>query len=213
MKSGTNDLRGNLFEFFRNEALNARNYFQRSNPAKPDYRRNQFGGTVGGPVFRDRTFFFADYQGQRQSIARSPISTVPTLLQREGIFTERIGASDARDLRPGDRTVAHAVSGQHIRGPPDPVALAAQRYPLPTSSGTNNYTRTANEIDSRISGRPCRSPASVRDHVSGGWRTSAVHPVTPLPEAAEYDRHARSRGTRWRGRSRRTTSTRFPAIC
>ena len=49
-KSGTNAFHGNGFEFFRNEALNARNFFQSTNPVKPDYRRNQFGGTLGGPL-------------------------------------------------------------------------------------------------------------------------------------------------------------------
>ena len=90
-KSGANAVHGSMFEFFRGEALNARNYFQRSNPEKPQYSRNQFGGVLGGPVARDRTFYFVDYQGQRQSIARTVTSTVPTLLQRQGIFTEAIG--------------------------------------------------------------------------------------------------------------------------
>jgi hypothetical protein len=61
--------------------LNARNFFQSTNPVKPDYRRNQFGGTLGGPLVKDHTFFFVDYQGQRQSIGRTVISTVPTLRQ------------------------------------------------------------------------------------------------------------------------------------
>src|SRR6185312_11986208 len=77
-------------EFFRNEALNARNYFAPAGSDTPLFRRNQFGGTFGGPLRRDRTFFFADYQGQRQAIARTVTSTVPTLLQRQGIFTEAI---------------------------------------------------------------------------------------------------------------------------
>jgi len=71
---------GDGFEFLRNEALNARNYFQSTVPVKPDYRRSQFGGTLGGPIARDRTFFFVDYQGQRQSVARTVTSTVPTVL-------------------------------------------------------------------------------------------------------------------------------------
>ena len=65
-KSGGNAFHGNVFEFFRNEHLNARNFFQRANPVKPQYRRNQYGGMLGGPVVKDRTFFFVDYQGQRQ---------------------------------------------------------------------------------------------------------------------------------------------------
>ena len=87
-KSGGNAWHGTGFEFLRNEALNARNLFQSTDPNKPDYRRNQFGGTLGGPLMRDRTFFFVDYQGQRQAIGRTVISTVPTMLQRQGIFTE-----------------------------------------------------------------------------------------------------------------------------
>src|SRR5499427_1210701 len=89
-KSGANAFHGNGFEFFRNEDLNARNYFQSTQPVKPQYRRNQFGGTLGGPIVQNHTFFFVDYQGQRQAIGRTQISVVPTLLQRQGIFTEPI---------------------------------------------------------------------------------------------------------------------------
>src|SRR5204862_1740133 len=89
-RAGTNVFHGALFEFLRNEALNARNFFQSASPDKPEYRRNQFGGTLGGPLVRNRTFFFADYQGQRQAIGRASISTVPTVLQRQGVFTEAI---------------------------------------------------------------------------------------------------------------------------
>src|SRR5689334_5545830 len=66
-KSGGNAFHGNVFEFLRNQRFNERNYFQLNSAEKPDYRRNQFGGTIGGPLVKDRTFFFADYQGQRQA--------------------------------------------------------------------------------------------------------------------------------------------------
>ncbi len=90
-KGGSNAFRGTLFEFFRHEALNARNFFAPADAAKPEFRRNQFGGVLGGPIRRDRTFFFIDYQRQRQTIGRTMISTVPTMLQRRGVFTEGIG--------------------------------------------------------------------------------------------------------------------------
>src|SRR5262249_60093414 len=90
-RSGTNELHGSGFEFFRNGALNARNFFVSTVATKPEFRRNQFGGVLGGPIQNNRTFFFADYQGQRQNIGRTVISTVPTVLQRQGIFTEAIG--------------------------------------------------------------------------------------------------------------------------
>jgi hypothetical protein len=72
-KAGANAFHGDGFEFLRNEALNARNFFQSTSPVKPEYRHNQFGGTLGGPLVRDHTFFFVDYQGQRQAIARAVI--------------------------------------------------------------------------------------------------------------------------------------------
>src|SRR5437762_7491275 len=59
-RAGANAFHGTGFEFLRNEALNARNFFQSTNPVKPDYRRNQFGGVLGGPVVADHTFFFVD---------------------------------------------------------------------------------------------------------------------------------------------------------
>ncbi len=94
-KSGTNELHGTVFEFLRNEALNARNLFApatAANPKKPVFRRNQYGFAVGGPVVKDRTFFFGDFQGMRQLIGRVAISNVPTLAQRNGDFSANLGA-------------------------------------------------------------------------------------------------------------------------
>src|SRR5205814_832662 len=152
-KSGANAFHGDGFEFFRNEDLNARNYFQSTQPAKPEYRRNQFGGTLGGPIARDRTFFFVDYQGQRQTIGRTVISVVPTLLQRQGVFTEAIAGRVPAifDPKTGAATGANRVqfAGNTIPDSRiDPVARALLlRYPLPTSSGTsNNYQRTDGEV-------------------------------------------------------------------
>jgi len=68
IKSGTNQLRGSGFEFLRNDAFDANNFFNnKNNRAKPDFQQNQFGGTLGGAVFKDKTFFFADYQGHRET--------------------------------------------------------------------------------------------------------------------------------------------------
>ena len=68
IKSGSNQLRGSGFEFHRNDAFDANNFFNnRANRAKPDFTQNQFGGTLGGAVFKDKTFFFGDYQGSRET--------------------------------------------------------------------------------------------------------------------------------------------------
>ena len=92
--AGSNDFHGAGFEFLRNEALNARNLFAPktvANPHKPVFRRNQFGFVIGGPIVKDRTFFFGDYQGTRQDIGRVVTSTVPTAAQRLGNFSSRLG--------------------------------------------------------------------------------------------------------------------------
>jgi hypothetical protein len=193
-KAGTNGVHGIGFEFLRNEALNARNYFQPSPAAKPDYRRNQFGGTLGGPVVRDRTFFFVDYQGQRQGIGRTVISTVPTGLQRQGIFTEAIAGRAPAIYDPfttATGTFARTpFPGNAIpSGRMDPVATALlQRYPLPTSAGTaNNYRRTANERDDqdqwdvRIDHRLSSNDSAFARMTEFRDRFT---PVTPLPDGS-----------------------------
>lgn len=94
-KSGTNELHGTVFEFLRNEALNARNLFApatAASPGKPVFRRNQYGFAVGGPIVRERTFFFGDFQGTRQAIGRVLISNVPTFAQRGGDFSANLAA-------------------------------------------------------------------------------------------------------------------------
>jgi len=89
-KSGTNELHGSAFEFLRNTSLDARNYFAAD---RASYDRNQFGGTVGGPIRRDKTFFFADYQGTRmaQGVETGLIS-VPSLQNRAGDFSNNASA-------------------------------------------------------------------------------------------------------------------------
>ncbi len=176
-KSGTNAFSGNLFEFFRHEGLNARNYFQQANPVKPDYRRNQYGGMAGGPIGKDRTFFFADYQGQRQSIGRTVTSNVPTLAERSGVFRQNI----YDPLTTVGNTRQPFANNTIPRSAMDPVALSLlDRYPLPTNSATaNNYSRTANEIDDQ-------DQADVRiDHKFGSGRDQVFGRVTHFRGQAE----------------------------
>ncbi len=78
-KSGSNDFHGSLYEFLRNERLDGTNFFaNRSGAAKPTYRQNQFGGTFGGPIIRNKTFFFGSYQGTRIRTGQTYIATVPS---------------------------------------------------------------------------------------------------------------------------------------
>ena len=83
-KSGTNSIHGDVFEFLRNDKLDAKNYFA---PGKSELRRNQFGYTLGGPIWKNHLFFFSDYQGTRQvQGAETGLVTVPTANQRQGNF-------------------------------------------------------------------------------------------------------------------------------
>ncbi len=196
-KSGTNDFHGTAFEFLRNETLNANNLFAPPNSPKPLFRRNQFGGVLGGPIVRNRTFFFADYQGTRQEIGRVRISTVPTLLQRQGIFTEAVGKglpkiydpATTQPLPGGGFTREQFLNNTIPTDRIDPVAaLLLSRYPVPTASGTaNNYTRVGNEGDTQdqADGRVDHR-FSDRDQVFARYsyaRDYAV-PVTPLPDGS-----------------------------
>jgi hypothetical protein len=85
-RSGTNAFHGSAYEFFRNSALDARNFFEDPTQPKAPFRRNQFGGTIGGPIVKDRTFFFADYEGNRQSKGIANVDFVPSQDARNGIL-------------------------------------------------------------------------------------------------------------------------------
>jgi len=199
-KAGSNELHGAAFEFLRNAGLNARNLFAPAtaqDPGKPRFHRNQFGFVLGGPIVKDRSFFFADYQGTRQSIGRVRISTVPTALQRQGIFTEAIGGRVAPLYDPATtRTVSGGGSARDLfpgnsipSGRIDPVAAALlARYPLPNLPGTaNNYRRLADErddqdqLDLRLDRR-----ASQRDQLFArvSYFRDTTEPVTPLSDGS-----------------------------
>ena len=81
IKSGTNRFHGSAYEFYRNAALDARNFFDAGSSAPP-YHRHQFGGALGGPIIKDRTFFFANYEGLREALSRTFIANVPDAAAR-----------------------------------------------------------------------------------------------------------------------------------
>jgi hypothetical protein len=85
-RSGTNDLHGSVYEFLRNSALDARNFFESAGTSKAAFKRNQFGGAIGGPIVKNRTFFFADYEGIRQSKGIANFLAVPSVNARNGIL-------------------------------------------------------------------------------------------------------------------------------
>src|SRR5262245_25968636 len=144
-RSGTNALHGTTFESFRNDALDARNFFAAT---KPPINLNQFGGTLGGPAVHDRTFFFGTWERTRQLVSNAIVSTVPTLRNRRGDFSDlRTSAGalipiydpETRQPFPGNVIPDYRL---------DPVALKAlSYYPLAnrpgTSTNANNYVGNA----------------------------------------------------------------------
>lgn len=119
-KSGTNQWHGNVYEYFRNKVLNAQGYF---NTIKPQFNQNQFGGTFGGPIRKDRTFFFVSYEGRRVRQGQSgDIVAVPTANERLGVFDQSVGAfsgaisdqfvADTLNGRPGCTAAISALGGQ-----------------------------------------------------------------------------------------------------
>ncbi len=127
-KSGTNQFHGSAFEFFRNTALDANGYFQKATGSKkPVFRQNQFGGTLGGPVIKNRVFFFGSYQGTRQADAISSTSNKTTFLP---VLGDRTAQTLGRLY--GGQTgvfggVPIAANGSNI----NPVALALINAKLP----------------------------------------------------------------------------------
>ena len=147
IKSGTNNLHGSAFEFLRNDKLDAANFFaNRNRLRKPPLRYNQFGGTVGGPVWKDHTFFFFSYQGTRIRSSDTAVVTVPTADQRRGIF----GTTNIFD--PGNVVNGARAQFENNTIPVsrmDPVGLKlAALYPNPNQPGAvNNYASIQRQTD------------------------------------------------------------------
>ncbi|HLJ18140.1 MAG TPA: TonB-dependent receptor [Bryobacteraceae bacterium] len=137
IKSGTNQFHGDAFEFLRNYDLDARNFFVPAPHPKNILKQNQFGATFGGPIVRNKTFFFVSYEGLR-SIAEAPsTSVVLTPAQRSGNFS---GSSNTitDPLNNGAPFPGNMIPSSRL----DPVAanIVNQYMPLPNTSGTTNYT-------------------------------------------------------------------------
>jgi hypothetical protein len=159
-KSGTNRIHGSAYEFLRNSRLDANNFFNNTRGAPlASFKRNQFGGTMNGPVKRDKTFFMGSYEGLRERSFSQTVTTVPTPEQRAGDYSQTraangqliqifdpfstranpSGAGFVRDAFPGNRVPAARF---------DPVAVnTIKYYPLPNTvsnavTNVNNYAST-----------------------------------------------------------------------
>ena len=165
-KSGGNELHGDVWEFLRNDRLNANNYFNNLNHVpRPGFHRNQFGGTLGGPILRNKAFFFLDYEGIQASQPQTATSTIPSTAQQQMVETGNFANFGTTIYNPystttvGGTTVRNAFVGNRIPSSLlDPAAVRLmQLLPAPTSSGAvNNYifnsplSQQTNQFDIRI---------------------------------------------------------------
>jgi hypothetical protein len=144
-KSGTNDLHGAVWEFLRNERGNANNFFaNRNGTPRAAYRRNVFGGNIGGPIWKGRTFFFGDYQGIRQTTPVVSTVTIPTVAQVNMVKTGNFSGLGTQLYNPysGTATARLPFANNNVSAYLDPAAVKLiSLLPAPTNNNaTNNYT-------------------------------------------------------------------------
>jgi hypothetical protein len=156
IRSGTNKIHGSLFEYMRNDAVDARNFYLLPSQATPELRRNQYGATLGGPIRKDRTFIFGSWQGTRQnSGAATIVESLPPAVYRTGDFSSLKTAINDPSM-----TVPNG-SGGYTKFPfpgniiptsriSQPAMLLLQPLPLPlTSAAANNYVSSPINISNR----------------------------------------------------------------
>jgi Carboxypeptidase regulatory-like domain len=165
-KSGTNSFHGDAFDFLRNTDLDARNYYS---PTRGVYIQNQFGGTLGGPIKKNKIFFFVDYQGTRQTIGQTQFFPVPTNADRAGSLSDQssafIGATPANG--------GTGVNGAYF------ASVLSQELGYPVTSGEPYYT------DGCVSPAQCVFPNAVIPQ--GAWSPVAVNTLKYIPAPNSAD--------------------------
>jgi hypothetical protein len=149
-KSGTNEYHGSAFEYIQNTAFNANNFFSNAagTPLAPVHQ-NQFGGSVGGRIIKDKLFFFANYEGFIQHLSNTQIITSPTALERQGDFSQTTAASGKLITIYDPLTTVTSSSGVSVRMPFQGNVIPGSRisqfakeffslYPMPNLPGQNN---------------------------------------------------------------------------
>jgi hypothetical protein len=184
IKSGSNTIHGTVFEFFRNSALDARDFFEDPAVKKASFKQNQFGGTLGGPILKNKLFAFGDYQA---TIIRNPqtlISSVPTAAVRTGDFS---GAENSTifDPQTGLPFPGNIIPADRI----DPISFAVLNlYPLPNQPGFRNNFKISPVEQDRIDQGDGRLDYNISQsnqlfaRYSMSGRTDVV--PTPLPGPA-----------------------------
>jgi outer membrane receptor protein involved in Fe transport len=193
LKSGSNSVSGSVFEFFRDDALDARNFFAPAPSPKPELDRHQFGGVIGGPLRRNQTFFMFSYEGVRETRESVAQTNVLTEQMRRGDFSGVAGAV-IRDPLTGLQFPGNIIPANRL----DPLAvdMINQYQPLPNQTGANNFrglTRTKdtqNQFITRVD-----HVVSNRQKIFGHYlyqnRDNPSIPINPLfPAPRLFNNHS-----------------------
>ncbi|HET8647129.1 MAG TPA: carboxypeptidase-like regulatory domain-containing protein, partial [Vicinamibacteria bacterium] len=174
-KSGTNALHGAAWEFLRDTSLNATGFFKPVTGEKPPLERHQFGGVIGGPIVKNRAFFFIDYEGFRQTRKQVAFVTIPTPAQRRGILTVPVRDPLTGTLYPAGTPIPMTPFARKVlSGIPDPTnANAANNYQL-LQEFTNHTDKFSVKVDFQV------NPA-LRAFARFGSREADIFDQPPLP--------------------------------
>ena len=171
-QSGSNTVHGSVFEFLRNGALDARNFFDRA--FVPPFRRNQFGGALGGPIRKNRLFLFGNYEGFRQSLAVSSVSVVPDAQARLGLLPDSSGA-EARVAGLNRNMLAYMPLWPQPNGP----ELLANGISSGTALSYNNPKQSIREDFGTL--RADYTPRD-RDSLRASYTIDDGHSLVPLAD-------------------------------
>jgi hypothetical protein len=176
-RSGTNRFHGSGWEFARRTGFNATGFFKPADGNKPQFDRDQFGAVLGGPIVRNKAFFFADVEAFRQDRSQPATSTIPTVAQRQGILSVDVRNPFTNTVHPAGTPVPMTeFARQVLNGLPAPTSAAATNNYVTTQLFENATDKAGGKVDVVV------GPAlSLFGRV--GWRDADIfdHPSIPLP--------------------------------
>ena len=174
-QSGGNRFHGAGWEFFRDTKLNATGYFKPTNGEKPPLTRNQFGGVLGGPILKNRAFFFGDYEGFRQTRKVTTPSTIPTPLQRQGLLAVAVVDPRTGITYPAGTALPMTTFARTVlSGLPDANAPGAANNYVILQEFTNHTDKAGGKVDLQV------SPA-LSLFGRYGWRDLQTEDQPPIP--------------------------------
>ncbi|HEY7284052.1 MAG TPA: TonB-dependent receptor [Vicinamibacterales bacterium] len=174
-RSGANSVHGSGWEFFRNTALNATTYFKPPDGQKPPLERNQFGGVLGGPIVKNKAFFFADFEGFHQDKKATAFSTLPTAAQNSGILSVDIRDPRTGAVYPAGTPIPMTPFARQVLSqlPAPNLPGAANNYSI-LQDFTNDTNKAGGKVDLQL------SPA-LTAFGRYGWRDLSTNDQPPIP--------------------------------